>query len=315
MTDVTPDRLGQINGAGDAKALFIKYAMAEIIAAYDENNVTAGRHYERSIPHGKSAAFPATWKVNAGYHVPGGQILGSQKMNKSEIIIAVDDLLISDVVVSNIDELMANVDYRTIYTKEMGAALARAKDKRVLQTGILTARSSGLITGAPGGAAITGATIPTSGDALAAALASAGIAMDQKDVPETGRNAFLRPAQTHLLATTPNVIHKDLGGDGNISTGYIGSYDNIKVVKTNNVPSTVISAVSGENNVYNGDFTKSVGLVMHESAVGTVKLLDLVFEMTGADFGVMYQGTLMVAKYLQGHGKLRPAAAVELALP
>lgn len=316
MPDFTPDRLGQINNTGDAKATFIKYATTEILAAYDEENVTEGRHYQRSIPHGKSAAFPIAWKTGAAYHVPGKQLLGSQTIAKNEIIISVDDLLVSDVVIANIDEAMAHVDFRSLYTKQMGAALARAKDRRVLNTMVLAARAAGMVTGMPGGSVITGATIQTSGDALAAALASAAIAMDQKDIPSTGRNAFLRPAQTHLLATTPNVIHKDLGGDGNISTGYIGSYDNLRIVKTNNLPSTnILAAVAGENNTYFGNFTKTVGVVSHESSVGTVKLMDLVVEMTGDEVKVLYQGTLLVAKYLQGHGILRPDASVELAIP
>jgi hypothetical protein len=86
----------------------------------------------------------------------------------------------------------------------------------------------------------------------------------------------------------------------------------IQIVKSNNVPTTNVSAVSGENNTYHGDFSTTVALVMQKSAIGTVKLMDLAVERTSGDFEIMYQGTLMAAKYAMGHGILRPECAVEI---
>jgi len=48
--------------------------------------------------------------------------------------------------------------------------------------------------------------------------------------------------------------------------------------------------------------------------VGTVKLMDMQTEMSGSDYGLMYQGTLMVAKYALGHGILRPECAATIKL-
>ena len=72
------------------------------------------------------------------------------------------------------------------------------------------------------------------------------------------------------------------------------------------------SATAGENNTYHGDFSTTVALVMQKSAIGTVKLMDLAVERTSGDFEIMYQGTLMAAKYAMGHGILRPECAVEI---
>ena len=58
-----------------------------------------------------------------------------------------------------------------------------------------------------------------------------------------------------------------------------------------------------------GDYTKTLGLVMHPSAVGTVKLMDLSME---GEYQINRQGHLMVAKYAVGSGILRPEAAVEI---
>jgi len=88
----------------------------------------------------------------------------------------------------------------------------------------------------------------------------------------------------------------------------------IPVMMSNNVPQTNRSAASGENNAYNGDDSKTIGLVFHKSAVGTVKLMDMTTEISGSDYGIMYQGTLMVAKYALGHGILRPECAATIKL-
>ncbi len=87
------------------------------------------------------------------------------------------------------------------------------------------------------------------------------------------------------------------------------------VMMSNNVPqSNVGSEVSGTNNSYAGDDSKTIGLVFHKSAVGTVKLMDMTTEISGSDYGLMYQGTLMVAKYALGHGILRPECAATIKL-
>ncbi|WP_018868281.1 MULTISPECIES: hypothetical protein [unclassified Thioalkalivibrio] len=48
-------RLGQINGAGDAKALFLKVFGGEVLTSFEQKNVTMGRHQVRTIANGKSA--------------------------------------------------------------------------------------------------------------------------------------------------------------------------------------------------------------------------------------------------------------------
>ena len=87
----------------------------------------------------------------------------------------------------------------------------------------------------------------------------------------------------------------------------------IPVMMSNNVPqSNVSSEVTGTNNSYAGDDSKTIGLVFHKSAVGTVKLMDMTTEISGSDYGIMYQGTLMVAKYAMGHNVLRSKSAIAL---
>ena len=51
-------------------------------------------------------------------------------------------------------------------------------------------------------------------------------------------------------------------------------------------------------------------LAFHRSAAGVVKLRDLSLQMSGNDYNVMYQATLMLARMAYGAGYLRPEAAL-----
>ena len=57
MAAFNVSRLGQKDGAGDAKALFLKVYGGEVMTAFEETNVMATRHTVRSISSGKSAQF------------------------------------------------------------------------------------------------------------------------------------------------------------------------------------------------------------------------------------------------------------------
>ena len=150
MANMTVVRPGQINGAGDDRAMFLKVFAGEILSAFTETNVAMSRHVVRTITGAKSAQFPATWKATAGYHVPGVEITGGV-INGAERVINIDDMLYSSVFMSDIDEAMSHFDFRSEYSRELGAALARHLDKNVLQVGLLAARASSTVTGGNGG--------------------------------------------------------------------------------------------------------------------------------------------------------------------
>lgn len=319
MTTATVSRLGQINQAGDVKAMFLKVFAGEVLTAFEQKNIMMGRHQVRTITHGKSASFPHTGRTTARYHTPGEQVLGT-KMSHAETIITIDDLLLADSFIANIDEAMNHYEVRSIYSGEMGNALANQMDKHILQVAILAARAANKITGLPGGSIIgtnfsgapAAANYATNGEHLAEALFLAAQTLDEKDVPEDGRFCVVRPAQYYKLVTAVKNINKDWGGAGTYSDGNITKIAGIEIVKSNNLPNGVVAngtTAAGTDNKYAGSFSNVVGLVMHSSAVGTVKLMDLGME---SEYMVSRQGTLMVAKYAVGHGVLRPEAAIEI---
>ncbi len=314
MSNATPSRLGFINAASDGSfaqdnALFLKVFAGEVLTAFEETNVMKDLHMMRTISHGKSAQFPATWKADAVYHTPGNRLLGTQKIKHAERIINIDDLLVSDTFIANIDEAKNHYDVRSIYSTELGRALARKFDKQTMQVAILAAREAATIDdGFPGGNVID-ANMATDAEALIASLFKAAEILDLKDVPDEDRVVILKPQQYYLLAQNTKIMNRDWGGAGVYADANVVKVANIRVIKSNNVPTGVVASEAGTNNTYDGDFTNTVGVVFHKSAMGTVKLLDLAVE---SEYMIDLQGHFTVGKYAMGHGILRPEAAVEL---
>ena len=315
MANATPSRPGQVNGAGDDSALFLDVYAGEVLAAFQEANVTLDKHMVRTIEHGKSATFPVVGKKTASYHTPGAEITGDAfKHNEKKI--TVDDLLVSSSFIADIDEARVHYDVRTVYSFEDGRALAAQMDQHVLQVGVLAARTATPnVTGGDAGTVITETAANDFQDAnkLAEALFTAAQELDEKNIPEDDRYAFLRPAEYYTLVQSEKAINRDFGGEGAYSDGTVFRVAGMVIAKTNHLPNANITAgaAAGPSGGYGGDFSKTAGLVMHKSAVGTVKLLDLATE---TDYDLRRQGTLIVAKYAVGHGVLRPESAVELAL-
>ena len=253
----------------------------------------------------------------------GGAILHNEK------VINIDDLLIAQTFVANIDELMNHYDVRSIYASELGKALAKRYDQNVAKTIANASRASTTLTGGSGGTVLTlangnTASSDVTGDELAAAIYDIAQAFDERDIPKTDRFVVLPPAEYYKLPeSATRTISTDFnpGGNGSFASGTVLQVAGMPVIMSNNISQenkppggSDANELGGSNNTYAGDDSKTIGLVFHKSAVGTVKLLDLQTEMSGQDYSVMYQGTLMVAKYALGHGILRPEAAATIKL-
>lgn len=320
MANATVSNLGQANSTGDSQALFLKVFAGEVLTAYEIACVTGDKHVVRAIQSGKSAQFPITGRTVAAYHTPGTEITGSQ-VPTNEVVITIDDLLISSAFIANIDEAMNHYDVRSIYSTEIGRALAYTYDRHILNLMLKASRGTSPVTGEPGGAKITSATAlsDTTGEALIYALFNASAALDAKNVPTEDRYAYLNPTAYNILAQNTKLMNTLWNGVGSYSDANVLKVAGINIIKTNNAPfgTTVAGAPAAGSQGAGTDVTKygvvatnTVAVVAHKTAVGTVKLLDLAMESA---YDVRRQGTLMVAKYAMGHGVLRPAAAVEIA--
>lgn len=314
MSNLTLSYPGQANLTGAVDANFMKIFTGEVMTAFDEVNIMKDLHRMRTIDHGKTASFAVLGKASARYHTAGTAILGNNTIAGNERVINIDDLLIADVALADIDDAKNHYDVRQEYSKQLGQALARAFDQKTMRVGVLAARSTGIIDDEPSGAVIQGgATVATDGETLAEAIFSCAQIWDEKDVLEWERSVIVRPAQYYLMAQTTKLLNRDWGGAGVYADGKVLKVSGVQILKSNNVPSTnITAATTGENNTYYGDFSKTVALALQREAIGTVKLRDLAVQQSGGDFNIMYQATLMVAKYLMGHGILRPSCAIEI---
>ena len=325
MANATVSRLGLVNNTGTSfDALFLKVFSGEVLTAFAENNIfNESMHTVRTIANGKSAQFPVLGTATAAYHTVGTPLVGANQIKANEKIISIDDLLISQAFISSLDEMKNHYDVRQTYSSELGKALARTYDQNVAKVIANASRASTNLSGGNGGVVLTLATGNTAsanvtGDEIAAAIYDIAQTFDERDIPPTDRFCVLPPAEYYKLAeSATRTIDTDFNpqGNGSFASGRVQMVAGIPVMMSNNVPqSNVGSNPSGANNTYSGDDSKTIGLVFHKSAVGTVKLQDMTTEISGSDYGIMYQGTLLVAKYALGHGILRPEAAATIKL-
>ena len=315
---VTMTRSGQANSTGSSTALFLKVYAGEVLTAFEQASVTMDKHVVRSINSGISAQFPLVWKtastgyayINASSGTPGttttANKLTGTAINKNEKVISIDGLLLADHFVNNLDEAMNHYDVRSIYAKEAGIALGTQWDKNILQQGVLGARSAALVSGGNGGTVLTASAYGTTGSTLAAGMFDGAQKLDENNVPENDRYMFVKPAQYYLMAETTNVLNRDWGGSGTYSEGTVLKVAGIHIVKTNNLPTTNITAGAA---AHLGNFSTTVGLIMHKSSVATVKLINLAVE---TEYDIKLQGWWIVAKYAMGHGFIRPEGCIEL---
>ena len=311
MANATVSRLGQVNASGDANALFLKVFSGEVLATFQRENQMLNMTSVRQISSGKSAQFPVIGTTSSGYHTPGNEITGSS-IKHAEKTINIDDLLISSAFMSNLDEAKNHYDVRSIYTAEMGRALANTVDQNLLQLAVLGARGSATITGGNGGKVVTDADADTNADSLIASIFECAQALDEKDVPSTDRFCIVKPAVYYKLVQNDKILNRDFGGqNGVFSDGTVIKVAGINIVKANTAVNAFanVSQVTGTNNTYHGNFSTTVATVFHKSAIGTVKLMDLGME---SEYDIRRQGNLMVAKMALGHGILRPESACEI---
>jgi len=313
MSNSVPSRLGLVNATGTGyNDLFLKVFSGEVLATFGRENLMMGMTTVRTISSGKSAQFPVTGTIASSYHTPGNEILGTS-VKHNEKVINIDDMLIANAFLAEIDELKNHYDVRSQYSKEMGQALAKKVDQHLLQLTVLASQASANVTGGQGGTQITDADAKTNATSMIASVFEAIQALDENDVPSTDRYCVVTPDVYYQLANVDKLVSRDFSSNnGDFSKGQVVMIGGVRVIKSNTAVTAFTDqsgAISGTNNTYNVDAQHIAGVVFHKSAVGTVKLKDLVLENT---YDPRRLGNLMTARLALGHGILRPESAVSI---
>ena len=320
-------QLGQVNGAGDTKALYLKLFTGEVYEAFRNATIAKGLVMNRTLRGGKEAQFIHTGRIQAGYHVPGTAILGSGDPLAAETTIAMDDLLVASAFVDNLDEVLAQYDIRGPIARQIGQSLAEFYDRRIFRVLDRASSATAPVTGEPGGFQINlGAGNEYDAQALVDGFFEAAARLDEVAAPKDGRVAVLAPRQYYALISQvdTNILNRDYGNSqGSLNSGE-GLYEiaGISIRKSNNIPflgkygsaagpAIDAAAVTGENNSYGvaADFTDSCGLIFHRDAAGVVEAIGPSVQTTGADTKVIYQGDVVVGRLAYGAGAVRVSVA------
>ena len=314
MANATPTRLGQNLATGDANALFLKIFSGEVLSAFGRENQMMNMTSVRNIQSGKSSSFPVTGKIQAEYHSAGNEILGSS-VKQTEKIINIDDMLIASTFVAEVDELKNHFDVRSIFSNEMGRALAKKVDKHLLQLVVKASRSSANISGDTGaGTEIVDADADTNMDSLIASVFEAIQKLDENDVPSNDRFMVVTPDIYYKLANVDKLVSRDFSANnGDFGKGSVVAIGGVPVIKSNTAVESYVNSATdsatGQNNDYLVNASDVVATIFQKGAIGSVKRKDLTLEST---YDARRLGTLLTARMMIGSNILRPECAVSI---
>ena len=243
-------QLGQSNGAGDKRALYLKLFSGEMFKGFQRNTIARDLVMKRTLTNGKSLQFIYTGRTTAEYHTPGNSILGNTDGAPpiAEKTITVDDLLISSAFVYELDETLAHYDLRGEISRKIGYALAEKYDRKIFRAITKAARKASPITKTgfvePGGTQIRVGSNNSGADAYVAsslinAFYDAAAALDEKGVSGDGRVAVLNPRQYYELiqgVESNGLINRNERGDALQSGNGIIEIAGITIYKSMNIP-------------------------------------------------------------------------------
>ena len=313
MSNSVPSRLGLVDNTGTAyDALFLKIFSGEILAAFGQENKMLGMTTVRTINSGKAATFPVSGTIASSYHTAGNEILGTA-VRHNEKVINIDDMLLAHAFIAEIDQLKSHWEARSVYSKEMGQALANKVDQHLLQLVVLASAASANVTGGNTGGSVIDADAKTNATSLISSVFEAIQKLDENNVPSRDRAVIVTPDVYYQLCNVDKLVSRDFSSaNGDFGKGSVVNIGGVPVIKSNTAVTAFTdqsASISGTNNTYNVDAQHVAAVVFHKSAVGTVKLKDMVVENT---YDPRRLGNLMTARLALGHGILRPESAVRI---
>jgi len=345
--DQVISQAGQINKAGDSRALFLKEFGGEVLTLFKHSHLALNLTRVRTISSGKSAQFPMIGGTSAKYHKPG-TLIEADAIGHIERTVTIDDIAISPVFIPSIQEAMAHYEYRGQYVENCSFSLSDLVDRNVFR---MIAKAS-FITDASAAAAAGLQVLPEQKYTANIQLAAAGDELVGKKLVDAlfkartelrkanirkQANVVFSPEQIEALtniaqADAPAItwLNKDIAGStqdgllgnamGNLPICRIAGFN---IYESNNLPNqdeslglvtdpeplSDVAFGSGNAAKYRGDFSKLVGLVFVEDAVATTKLMDLTVKHVEEPLRI---GDTILAKLAVGHDILRFECAISI---
>ena len=292
----------------------------EVLTAYTRASVTLGRHIERSISSGKSATFPVCGRAVAAY-LKAGASLDDLRTNipHGEKEILIDGLLTADQLIFDLDDAMAHFDISNEYSKQIGEALAFARDGGLIaEIAKMVVEDKELLTGLGKGGVLS-SQVTTVGEntetgmAIFEQLLAMSTKMDNNYVPTADRIVYMKPMGVNALVAAKDILNRDYGAAVSITDGVGNSlkvlgFDVVKCPHLTVGGATVTNGVvQGTGHVFPAAYKDTAMFVAaHRTSVGTLTLKGLAIEHARR---AEYQADQIIGKYAMGHGGLRPEAA------
>ena len=286
---------GQSEGAGDARALYLKLFSGEVLTAFARKNMAMGMVKTRTISGGKSSQFIVTGKfdeANVVAHTPGTDI-STNILKANERVITITDRYYHSVFLDDLEMKLAQYDIRSEIAKQMAEVISTKIDKSIFQ-GVYATASLTPIAGQQAGSVITNTAIASAtsseakGDELIESIFAAQSALDAKDVPMEGRQFVTTPANYYAIVQSSKGVNRDwTQGNGGIDTGKVMTIAGLTITWSNNLP----TAAGFE------------GMIFTPDCYGVVKAMDITSE---ANYIPEKLGDLLTSYYAIGQGGLDP---------
>lgn len=296
------------NAGTDDRELFMRHFGEMVLEAYEESHDFKGRTYVKTVGSGKAWDFPIIGrKRDAVDHIPGSEVIGGN-IEHNEVSISVDSITVDSAFIAEIDELLNHYDSATPYARQLAESLSSVSNGRIARSFVNASRITvPPYEGGPLPSYYFHANIATDPAKLEDA-AFAGVEHIRENDIGGGTPFYMMPWQQYLLlARYTGIDSVDTSGSGNRANAKVGLVGGLQPEGTNFIPRT--NHTSDKFAKYNGDFSKTIGIIANQMAVGTLKRRAMKVVMSEKDTRL---GTILMASQLEGHGPLRAECAFEV---
>ncbi|HUT62021.1 MAG TPA: phage capsid protein [Phycisphaerae bacterium] len=329
MDPVLNRHLRDLGSNADDLALALKMYSGMVIEAYETLTQVEPDILQKQITEGKSYQFPAIWKMEDEVHEPGVELAGNDEPISEERTVPVDTKeRVAHNYLSTVDEMIGHWDTRAERARQAGRALARTTDALLLRRIIQGAKTAarGPVNEFPAGNQLT---VAQAGASLAAAypisitgskqfqnnLAEIAQKMDEKDVPEEGRIAYIGPYMHRVLRQDNTLLSRDYQNVNTKLTRKLYEAEGFAIKKTNLTPcvndatqaASWIAKVGNSSYSYSGDYSLTAAVCIGDrSAAGQVNYVNI--DAFGPTWMESKRAWLIGAASFKGSKWLRPEA-------
>jgi len=326
MSDKTLNRYLQDLGTGDALALGLKEYAGLVLTAYPTATKIARYIWKKNITEGKSYQFPAVWKMSNSNHTPGAELTGSNEPLTEERTVLLDTAeRVSHAWITELDEFISHFERRQDVAREAAQSLAERMDELAFRCIALGARTaargpsnefpSGVTLASPRVGADLAAVYPVStagSTALQDDLGEIAQGMDERDVPQEGRVAFICPYLQRVLLQDKTLVSRDYvdPNTNQLVTRVVSRVQGFEIVVSNIVRQGRLN-VTSDFTQYNGDFRYTAAVCLGDrTGVGQVTFGGI--RPFGPTWVEDHLSWLIGARMLQGMKWIRPEACGEI---